>query len=193
MIEERNLTTAELQQILKADEDHLTNLKSKGIQPAKLQETFVAFASADGGDIFVGVEDKRVHDNHQRLSRFIVSMSPVLNLPAGSVTRTARARTSHFVRSIRLGNSATSRHTIASLFMLRRCVSAESLSRSYTASGMFFKIKVVGIVYSNQSGTMMVSSGRLVKSPARTSAPMRANFSIERTRAPRARAADLKR
>ena len=34
---------------------------------------------------------------------------------------------------------------MASLFMLRRCISAAAFKRSYTASGMFFKVKVVGI------------------------------------------------
>lgn len=59
MIEERTLTTAETQQLLSADEDHFLDLKSKDIQPSKLQETFVAFANADGGDLYIGIEDKK--------------------------------------------------------------------------------------------------------------------------------------
>ena len=59
MIEERNLNAAETQKLLAAEEDHFFDFKSKAIQPAKLQETFVAFANADGGDIYVGVEDKK--------------------------------------------------------------------------------------------------------------------------------------
>lgn len=57
MIEERILTFAETQKLLAAEEDHFFDFKSKSIQPAKLQETFVAFANADGGDIYVGIED----------------------------------------------------------------------------------------------------------------------------------------
>jgi len=59
VIEERNLNAAETQKLLAAEEDHFFDFKSKDIQPAKLQETFVAFANTDGGDIYVGVEDKK--------------------------------------------------------------------------------------------------------------------------------------
>lgn len=44
--------------LLKLDEDHFNDLKSKRIAPAKLQETLVAFANSDGGDLYVGIEDK---------------------------------------------------------------------------------------------------------------------------------------
>lgn len=66
MIEERNLTTAEIQKILCAEEDHFFDFKSKDIQPSKLQETFVAFANADGGDIYVGIEDKKYDGDRLR-------------------------------------------------------------------------------------------------------------------------------
>lgn len=46
--------------ILNLSEDHFNDLKSKRIAPAKLQETFVAFANSDGGEIYLGVEDKKV-------------------------------------------------------------------------------------------------------------------------------------
>ncbi|MDW7555582.1 MULTISPECIES: helix-turn-helix domain-containing protein [Azospirillum] len=58
MFEERIPDGRELQKILDADEDHFFDTKGCKIQPAKLQETFVAFANADGGEIYVGVEDK---------------------------------------------------------------------------------------------------------------------------------------
>lgn len=44
--------------LLKLDEDHFNDVKSKRIAPAKLQETLVAFANSDGGDLYVGIEDK---------------------------------------------------------------------------------------------------------------------------------------
>ncbi len=44
--------------LLALNEDHFNDVKSKRITPAKLQETFVAFANSDGGDLYVGVEDK---------------------------------------------------------------------------------------------------------------------------------------
>lgn len=50
----------EREKLLKLEEDHFHDLKSARIAPAKLQETFVAFANADGGELYVGVEDKKV-------------------------------------------------------------------------------------------------------------------------------------
>lgn len=44
--------------LLSLDEGHFADLKSKRINPAKLQQSFVAFANADGGELFVGVEDQ---------------------------------------------------------------------------------------------------------------------------------------
>lgn len=44
--------------LLALKEDHFNDVKSKQIAPAKLQETFVAFANSDGGDLYVGIEDK---------------------------------------------------------------------------------------------------------------------------------------
>ncbi|WP_417383558.1 ATP-binding protein [Gimesia sp.] len=45
--------------LLNLSEDHFNDVKSKRIQPAKLQQTFVAFANSDGGELYVGVEDKK--------------------------------------------------------------------------------------------------------------------------------------
>ncbi len=44
--------------LLALNEDHFNDVKSKRISPAKLQETFVAFANSDGGDLYIGIEDK---------------------------------------------------------------------------------------------------------------------------------------
>ena len=59
MIETREIETQELSQLLSANEDHFFDIKSKDIAPSKLQETFVAFANADGGDIYIGIEDMK--------------------------------------------------------------------------------------------------------------------------------------
>ena len=50
----------ERQSLITIQEDHFNDLKSKNIKPAKLQETFVAFANGDGGDIWIGIEDPKV-------------------------------------------------------------------------------------------------------------------------------------
>lgn len=53
-----SITAIELQNLLDLNEDHFNDIKSVRISPAKLQETFVAFANSDGGDLYVGIEDK---------------------------------------------------------------------------------------------------------------------------------------
>jgi ATP-dependent DNA helicase RecG len=52
------ITDSEVKRLLALNEDHFNDVKSKRIAPAKLQETFVAFANSDGGDLYVGIEDK---------------------------------------------------------------------------------------------------------------------------------------
>jgi ATP-dependent DNA helicase RecG len=69
MIEEREINNAELQNIMNLKEDHFCDIKGKKIQPSKLQETFVAFANADGGEIYVGIEDHQFQGD--RLQPFI--------------------------------------------------------------------------------------------------------------------------
>ena len=56
----RKPESGERDRILRLDEDHFNDLKSVQIKPATLQETFVAFANSDGGDLYVGVEDKKI-------------------------------------------------------------------------------------------------------------------------------------
>ncbi|PKM18506.1 MAG: transcriptional regulator [Gammaproteobacteria bacterium HGW-Gammaproteobacteria-15] len=58
-MEVRAIDKDELNSILSLNEDHFNDVKSKRIAPAKLQETFVAFANSDGGDIYIGIEDQK--------------------------------------------------------------------------------------------------------------------------------------
>jgi len=57
-MEVRQIDQQEVDSLLRLKEDHFNEVKSKRISPAKLQETFVAFANSDGGDLYVGIEDK---------------------------------------------------------------------------------------------------------------------------------------
>lgn len=57
-MEVRVIAQDEVNSLLSLNEDHFNDVKSKRISPAKLQETFVAFANSDGGDLYVGIEDK---------------------------------------------------------------------------------------------------------------------------------------
>jgi len=56
-MEIRIIERDEIDSLLSLNEDHFNDVKSKRIKPAKLQETFVAFANSDGGDLYIGIED----------------------------------------------------------------------------------------------------------------------------------------
>ena len=43
--------------LLRLEEDHFVDLKSRRTPPRDLQKHLVAFANTDGGDIYVGIED----------------------------------------------------------------------------------------------------------------------------------------
>ncbi len=59
-METREVKEDELNKITSIKEDHFNDLKSKNILPGKLQETYVAFANSDGGDLYIGIEDGKV-------------------------------------------------------------------------------------------------------------------------------------
>ena len=52
--------------ILKAHESHFLDFKSASIAPAKLSKALAAFANADGGEIFIGIEDKKFDGDRWR-------------------------------------------------------------------------------------------------------------------------------
>lgn len=68
MYEVIDLSPKEVEVLLNTVEDHFNDFKSKQIAPNKLQETFVAFANADGGNIYIGIEDAA--SDRERLSGF---------------------------------------------------------------------------------------------------------------------------
>lgn len=57
-MEVRSIDDNEINSLLSLNEDHFNDVKSKRIAPAKVQDTFVAFANSDGGDLYIGIEDK---------------------------------------------------------------------------------------------------------------------------------------
>jgi ATP-dependent DNA helicase RecG len=57
LMETKLLTESDRIYIMSSQEDHFGDIKSKLIMPAKIQESFVAFANADGGEIYVGVNE----------------------------------------------------------------------------------------------------------------------------------------
>ncbi len=56
-IELLKLSERELEHVLRLDEGHFMDLKSKDITPSKLSKTIAAFANAEGGELYIGVED----------------------------------------------------------------------------------------------------------------------------------------
>lgn len=59
-MEKRSAYLGEIEGILNKEESHFLDFKSKAIKPSKLQESFIAFANADGGELLIGIEDKKV-------------------------------------------------------------------------------------------------------------------------------------
>lgn len=57
MIDTIKITNKEVQKLLAMEEDHFCDLKSINISPSKLSKTIAAFSNAEGGDLFIGIED----------------------------------------------------------------------------------------------------------------------------------------
>lgn len=55
----RAITVGESEAILEQQESHFLDFKSARIAPAKLSRSLAAFANADGGELFVGIEDSK--------------------------------------------------------------------------------------------------------------------------------------
>src|SRR5690348_10091978 len=51
------LTQQELNKILFLEEGHFADLKSKDVSPAKLTKSLSGFANAEGGELFVGIDE----------------------------------------------------------------------------------------------------------------------------------------
>lgn len=59
-MEIRNPSPNEDEELLNQEEDQFHDVKSIRIKPSSLQEHFVAFANTDGGELIIGIEDKKV-------------------------------------------------------------------------------------------------------------------------------------
>ena len=51
----------DVQRILNLDESHFSDVKSIDIAPSKLTKTLSAFANADGGEVFIGIDEDKVN------------------------------------------------------------------------------------------------------------------------------------
>jgi len=59
MPDQKTTVPSEADKILKLEESHYLDLKAAEIKPAKLSETISAFANTSGGEIFVGIGEKK--------------------------------------------------------------------------------------------------------------------------------------
>lgn len=58
----RQLSSKELESILDRDEGHFFDIKAKQVSPARIERALVAFANADGGELYIGIRDKKETD-----------------------------------------------------------------------------------------------------------------------------------
>lgn len=58
MVDSVEISNKEVQTLLSIDEGHFSDLKSRDIAVGKLTKAIAAFANAEGGELFIGVEDK---------------------------------------------------------------------------------------------------------------------------------------
>jgi ATP-dependent DNA helicase RecG len=66
--------------LLKTEEDHFHDTKSALIKPSKCQEHLVAFANSDGGELFVGIEDKKTQGERIRGFNKIEDANPLIHV-----------------------------------------------------------------------------------------------------------------
>lgn len=52
------ISSSEVQKILSTEEGHFVDLKSMDVSPGKLTKSLSAFANADGGELYIGIDEK---------------------------------------------------------------------------------------------------------------------------------------
>lgn len=57
MINKIGITEAEVSKLLDIEEGHFSDLKAIEVSPSKLSKTIAAFSNAEGGELFIGIED----------------------------------------------------------------------------------------------------------------------------------------
>lgn len=79
-METRKSYESEEQNLLARDEDHYFDFKSFRKSPSDLQPHFIAFANADGGEMYIGIEDKKVIGERISGYRFVEEANDVLRI-----------------------------------------------------------------------------------------------------------------
>jgi ATP-dependent DNA helicase RecG len=89
----RVLSDSDVEALLRREEGHFLDFKSKDIDGKRLQKIAVAFANADGGEILLGIEEKKIQslvrrtwqgfespENANSLLQALFSLSPSVPL-----------------------------------------------------------------------------------------------------------------
>ena len=76
-MEIRTYTAEQEAELLNREESHFLDFKRASIMPGKLQETVVALANADGGEVVIGLDD----DIRRAPSRTVFMVSEILSKP----------------------------------------------------------------------------------------------------------------
>jgi ATP-dependent DNA helicase RecG len=63
------ITSSQLNQILRAEENHFLDLKAIDIAPGKLSKFISGFANADGGELYIGIDEKEIEGTKERFWR----------------------------------------------------------------------------------------------------------------------------
>lgn len=59
-VEVNEITAYQRNQILQIEEGHFSDIKSINIKPSRLTKTLSAFANADGGELYIGIEEEKI-------------------------------------------------------------------------------------------------------------------------------------
>ena len=65
-IEITQITFSQLNQILQIEENHFSDLKAIDIAPGKLSKFISGFANADGGELYIGIDENEIEGKKER-------------------------------------------------------------------------------------------------------------------------------
>jgi len=66
MPDQRTTVPVEADQILQQEESHYLDVKAAAVKPGKLSESISAFANTSGGELFVGINEKKTDSGRER-------------------------------------------------------------------------------------------------------------------------------
>jgi ATP-dependent DNA helicase RecG len=131
------ISTDEAQRIIKLEEGHFADLKSIEVSPAKLSRSISAFGNADGGELYIGIEDEprvwRGFDNVEQFNGHIQAFERLFPLGHGFDYSFLESESeTGFVLRVEIQKSHDVLHASDRIAYLRR--SAQNLPQNDTPS-----------------------------------------------------------